>query len=243
MPTATSFTALGRGNGFPFCPTQRTSSTNSRGSSMTFPLEKVMEIYWKYSNPTGTDTSVVETPPNIGGPLPQVNISSNASQSFFAGSRFNAAPTFIEPFKRVCGNDPAGLGIISASSGFYQYNGVPYPYDLSVRIGYMSSITIIEDEDNLDDPNRFGVDFGDNTGGFYRQFSNGATAQNDLNKRITTYEPNANFTYQQEGSTQITFDGITAYKWRELSGDGSGYFSMSFDDVPEMTGVEKYTFN
>jgi len=241
MPTATAFTALGRGNGFPFCVTQRTSSTNTTGSSMTFSLEKVMEIYWKYSNPTGTDTSVVETPDGGNGPLPQVNISSNASQSFFAGRPFNSAPTFIEPFKRVCGNSNS-LGIISASSGFYQYNGVPYPYDLSVEIGYMSSITIIEDEDNLSSANRFGVDFGNFTGGFYRQFSDGAVAQNDLNKLITTYEPDDNETYQAEGSTQSTFDGITVWKWKQLSGDGSGYFSMSFDDVPEMTGVEKYTF-
>ena len=241
MPTATPFAALGMGNGFPFCPTQRTSSTNTTGSSMTFSLEKVMEIYWKYSNPTGIDTSVIETPPNVNGLLPQVNISSNASQSLFVG-RKSATPGFIEPLKRVCGNDPAGLGIISASSGFYQYNGASYPYDLSVAIGYSASIGIIEDSDNLDDPNRFGVDFGDNTRGFYRQFSNGAVAQNSLYKRITTYQPNPNLTYQQEGSTQITFDGITAYKWRELNGDGSGYFSMSFDDVPEITGVEKYTF-
>lgn len=246
MSTADSFTALGRGNGFPFCVTRKTSSTNTTGSSMTFSLEKVMEVYWKYSNPTGTDTSVVETPPNVNGALPQVNISSNASESFFASNRFNSPPEFIEPFKRVCGNDPGlpngrGLGIITASSGFYQYNGVPYPYDLSVEIGYMSSITIIEDEDNLDDPNRFGVDFGDNTGGFYRQFSNGATAQNDLNKRITTYNPGTGPTFDGV-VTQDTFDGITVFKWKELSGDGSGYFSMSFDDVPEITGVEKYTF-
>ena len=238
-PTATSFTALGRGNGFPFCPTQRTSSTNTTGSSMTFPLEKVMEIYWKYSNPTGTDTSVNHTPSNIDGPVPTVNISSNASQSFFAASRTSFAQ-FVEPHKRVCGSNR--INISSATSGFYQYNGVPYPYDLTVEIGYMSSIEIIEDEDNLSSANRFGVDFGDDTGGFYRQFSDGATAQNDLNKRITTYEPLPGATYQSEGSTQITFDGITVYKWRELSGDGSGYFSMSFDDVPEMTGVEKYTF-
>ena len=242
MPTATSFQTRGRRNGFPFCPTQRTSSTNTTGSSMTFSLEKVMEVYWKYSNPTGTDTSVVADPPNVDGALPQVNISSDASQSFFAASRNSASSQFIEPLKRVCGDQSVGLGIVSASSGFYQYNGVPYPYDLSVSIGYMSSITIIEDEDNLDDPDRFGVDFGDATGGFYRHFSNGASAQNDLNKRITTYQPLAGATYQSEGSTESTFDGITVYKWRELSGDGSGYFSMSFDDVPEMTGVEKYTF-
>lgn len=241
MPTATPFNALGAGNGFPFCVTQRTSSTNTTGSSMTFSLEKVMEIYWKYSNPTGTDTSVVETPPNVNGPVPQVNISSNASESFFSGSRFSSSLTFIEPFKRVCGNSNS-LGIISASSGFYQYNGVPYPYDLYVAIGYIASISIIEDSDNLSNANRFGVDFGNFTYGFYEQFSNGAVAQNSLYKRITTYEPDINITYQQEGSTQITFDGITVYKWRELNGDGSGYFNMSFDDVPEITGVEKYTF-
>lgn len=241
MSTADSFTALGRGNGFPFCVTRKTSSTNTTGSSMTFPLEKVMEIYWKYSNPTGIDTSVNHTPSNITGPVPTVNISSNASQSFFAASRNSASSQFIEPLKRVCGDQSVGLGIVSASSGFYQYNGVPYPYDLSVEIGYMSSITIIEDEDNLDDPNRFGVDFGDNTGGFYRQFSNGATAQNDLNKRITTYNPGTGPTFDGV-VTQDTFDGITVFKWKELSGDGSGYFSMSFDDVPEITGVEKYTF-
>ena len=240
MPTGTNFEAKGRRNGFPFCVTQRTSSTNTTGSSMTFSLEKVMEIYWKYSNPTGTDTSVVETPPNVDGPLPQVNISSNASQSFFYGFSSSTPNERIEPLERVCSSNR--INISSASSGFYQYNGVPYPYDLSVSIGYMSSITIIEDEDNLDDPNRFGVDFGDDTGGFYRHFSNGASAQNDLNKRITTYEPLPGATYQSEGSTETTFDGITVWRWRELSGDGSGYFSMSFDDVPEMTGVEKYTF-
>jgi len=240
MPTATSFTALGRGNGFPFCPTRKTSSTNTSGSSMTFSLEKVMEIYWKYSNPTGTDTSVVETPPNVDGALPQVNISSDASQSFFYGFSSSTPNARIEPLERVCSSNR--INISSASSGIYQYNGVSYPYDLSVSIGYMSSITIIEDEDNLDDPNRFGVDFGDYTGGFYRQFSNGAVTYNNLNKRITTYQPLAEATYQSEGSTESTFDGITVYKWRELSGDGIGYFSMSFDDVPEMTGVEKYTF-
>lgn len=241
MPTATSFQTRGRRNGFPFCPTQRTSSTNTTGSSMTFSLEKVMEVYWKYSNPTGTDTSVVADPPNVDGALPQVNISSDASQSFFAASRNSASSQFIEPLKRVCGDQSVGLGIVSASSGFYQYNGVPYPYDLSVSIGYMSSITIIEDEDNLDDPDRFGVDFGDATGGFYRHFSNGASAQNDLNKRITTYNPGTAPTFDGV-VTQDTFDGITVFKWKELSGDGSGYFGMSFDDVPEMTGVEKYTF-
>lgn len=241
MPTATSFTALGKGNGFPACVTRKTSSTNTTGSSMTFSLEKVMEIYWKYSNPTGTDTSVVETPPNVDGPVPQVNISSNASQSFFYAEASVTPNARIEPFERVCGSGNA-LKIESASSGYYQYNGVPYPYDLSVSIGYSASISIIEDEDNLDDPNRFGVDFGNSTYGFYSQFSSGAVAQNFLYKRITTYQPNPNFTYEGEGSTQITFDGITAYKWRELDGDGSGYFSMSFDDVPEITGVEKYTF-
>jgi hypothetical protein len=240
MPTATPFTALGAGNGFPFCPTRRTSSTNTSGSSMTFSLEKVMEIYWKYCNPTGTDTLVVKTLPNISGPVPQVNISSDASQSFFYGFSLSTPHVRIEPFKRVCSSNR--INISSASSGFYQYNGVPYPYDLYISIGYMSSITIIEDEDNLDDPNRFGVDFGNDTGGFYRHFSNGAVTQNFLHKRITTYEPDIYDTYEQEGSTQITFDGITVYKWRELNGDGSGYFPMSFDDVPEMTGVEKYTF-
>jgi hypothetical protein len=208
---------------------------------MTFPLEKVMEIYWKYSNPTGTDTSVVETPNNVSGPLPQVNISSNASQSFFCAEASVTPNVRIEPLQRVCGSRNV-LQIASASSGFYQYNGVPYPYDLYVAIGYNASISIIEDKDNLDDPNRFGVDFGEFTYGFYSQFSDGAATQNSLLKRITTYQPDSNFTYQQEGSTQITFDGITAYKWRELSGDGSGYFGMSFDDVPEITGVEKYTF-
>ena len=240
MPTATPFTALGRGNGFPFCVNRRTSSTNTTGSSMTFSLEKVMEIYWKYSNPTGTDTSVVETPEDPNDPI-SVNISSDASESFFASRQFNSAPTFIEPFKRVCGNSNS-LGIISASSGFYQYDGASYPFDLYVAIAYSASISIIEDSDNLGNANRFGVDFGDFTYGFYEQFSDGALIQNILYKRITTYEPDPNYTYEQEGSTQITFDGITAYKWRELSGTGSGYFSMSFDDVPEITGVEKYTF-
>jgi hypothetical protein len=209
---------------------------------MTFSLEKVMEVYWKYSNPTGTDTSVVADPPNVNGALPQVNISSDASQSFFAASRNTAIPQFIEPLKRVCGDQSRGLEIISASSGFYQYNGVPYPYDLSVSIGYMSNITIIEDEDNLSSANRFGVDFGiEGTGGFYRHFSNGATVQNDLNKLITTYNPSAAATFDGV-ITQDTFDGITVFKWKQLNGDGSGYFSMSFNDVPEMTGVEKYTF-
>jgi hypothetical protein len=174
MPTATPFTALGAGNGFPFCPTRRTSSTNTSGSSMTFSLEKVMEIYWKYCNPTGTDTLVVKTLPNISGPVPQVNISSDASQSFFYGFSLSTPHVRIEPFKRVCSSNR--INISSASSG------------------------------------------------------------------ITTYEPDIYDTYEQEGSTQITFDGITVYKWRELNGDGSGYFPMSFDDVPEMTGVEKYTF-
>jgi hypothetical protein len=241
MPTATSFNALGKGNGFPSCVTQRTSSTNATGSSMTFSLKKVMEIYWKYAYPTGSDTSVNHTPPNVDGPVPTVNISSNASQSSFYAPSSSTPNARIEPFERVCGSSNS-LQIASASSGIYQYNGVPYPYDLFVSIGYSASISIIEDKDNLDDPNRFGVDFGDDTYGFYFQFSDGAVTQNFLYKRITTYEPDANFTYQQEGSTQITFDGITAYKWRELSGDESGYFSMSFDDVPEITGVEKYTF-
>jgi hypothetical protein len=241
MPTAIPFTALGRGNGFSFCPTRKTSSTNFTGSSMTFSLEKVMEVYWKYSNPTGTDTSVVATPPNVDGALPQVNISSDASQSFFAASRNSASSQFIEPLKRVCGDQSVGLGIVSASSGFYQYNGVPYPYDLSVSIGYESNITIIEDEDNLSSANRFGVDFGYDTGGFYRHFSNGATVQNDLNKRIATYNPGTGAAVDGV-VTQDTFDGITVFKWKEISGYGSGYFSMSFNDVPEMTGVEKYTF-
>ena len=117
-----------------------------------------------------------------------------------------------------------------------------YPFDLYVAIGYSASISIIEDSDNLSNANRFGVDFGNFTYGFYEQFSDGALIQNILYKRITTYEPDVSLTYEQEGSTQITFDGITAYKWRELNGIGSGYFNMEFDDVPEMTGVEKYTF-
>lgn len=242
MPTAIPFTALGAGNGFPVCVNRMTSSTNVDGSSMTFPLEKVMEIYWQYSNPTGIDTSVNHTPTNITGPVPTVNISSNASESLFYATSTSTPDAKIKPFERVCGSSNS-LRIVSASSGLYQYNGVPYPYDLYVAIGYSASISIIEDEDNLDDLNRFGLDFGDFTYGFYEQFSDGATTQNSLYKRITTYEPDPNFTYQQEGSTQIDFDGITVYKWRELSGDGSGYFTMDFDEVPEITGVEKYTFN
>tara|TARA_R100001510_G_scaffold56299_1_gene61583 strand:- start:1072 stop:1698 length:627 start_codon:yes stop_codon:yes gene_type:complete len=207
---------------------------------MTFSLEKVMEVYWKYAKPTGTDTSVVHTPQNVDGPVPVVNISSNASQSFFCATRTSNSAQFVEPHKRVCGNNL--INISSATSGFYQYNGVPYPYDLTVTIGYMSNITIIEDEDNLSSANRFGIDFGiEGTGGFYRQFSNGATTQNDLNKLITTYNPSPSATFDGV-VTQDTFDGITVYKWKQLNGDGSGYFSMSFNDVPEMTGVEKYTF-
>ncbi len=245
MPTATPFTALGRGNGFPFCVTRKTSSTNTTGSSMTFSLEKVMEIYWKYSNPTGIDTSVVETPSSPNDPI-SVNISSDASQSFFYGFSPSTSSSSaiqnarIKPLERVCSRNR--INIKTASSGIYQYNGADYPFDLYVAIGYNSSISIIEDSDNLSNANRFGVDFGDFTSGFYEHFSDGALIQNILYKRITTYEPNPDYTYQQEGSTQITFDGITAYKWREVNGSGSGYFNMEFDDVPEITGVEKYTF-
>lgn len=120
MPTADSFTALGRGNGFPFCPTNVDvsgfdhwvtlagySKTNAdAGSSVTetqikTSLERCMELYW--------NTELVKT-----------SVDAEASNSFFSEEIntqdfehkiMKTASVALEPRERVCYTNLTGLSI------------------------------------------------------------------------------------------------------------------------------------
>ena len=80
MPTATSFTALGRGNGFPFCASKIDVSVydnwitlggTAKGNTptdaeKTTSLENAMKLWWNYYSATGSFSASFSTPDESG---------------------------------------------------------------------------------------------------------------------------------------------------------------------------------
>lgn len=103
MPTATSFTALGRGNGFPFCPFKvdvsgydnwvtlgGVSSGSASSAEINTSLARCMKLYWNLSSATASFTA------NISSSSPAINYNINKDLS---NHEYEITP---EPKERIC---------------------------------------------------------------------------------------------------------------------------------------------
>lgn len=89
MPTATSFTALGRGNGFPYCNLRVDVSQYDNFAALS--LSEAMNVYWNlYGMSASFTSSLSESSQNV-------NYSFNKNGS---GSPIISP----EPIERICGN-------------------------------------------------------------------------------------------------------------------------------------------
>lgn len=112
MPTATSFTALGRGNGFPLCPTNvdvsgfdhwvtlaGVTSGSATEAQIKTSLENCMNLYW---NTELVKTSVDAEADNAGSSV-QINTQD------FEHKIMKTASVALEPRERVCYGNLTGL--------------------------------------------------------------------------------------------------------------------------------------
>lgn len=123
MPISTPFTALGRGNGFPFCPAKTNVSNHARwitlggtqkGNSATDDEKKTsfinaVKIFWNTNKPSGSPTN------SKGGGLGDIIIRTGGS---------TGDP--LEPIDRACrrANDVRGGANASGSSGDESFRSI-----------------------------------------------------------------------------------------------------------------------
>ena len=98
MPTATQFTALGAGNGFPRCVSRVSASDDDFPSggilNGNLTLEQVMHLYWNIESITIT-VNRTDFPPDGG------NSSSTINQALFKLEN-KPSVTISKPHERVC---------------------------------------------------------------------------------------------------------------------------------------------
>jgi len=138
MPTATPFTALGRGNGFPFCPTKVDVSTFDNVRELT--LAEAMKIFWNLYSGTPTLsyswTYTSPTPPN--------------PESYSYSASLNSEVVLTPdkyPHDRVCYVSGISLNE-SESDGTEEDRGVFLRFQLSTFIRRLYN-GVTTDEDNF----------------------------------------------------------------------------------------------
>jgi hypothetical protein len=160
MSTATSFTALGRGNGFPRCVSRVSASDADFPASGilngNLSLEQVMYLYWNIENISITVTRD-DLPPDGD------SFSSTINQAPFRLSN-KPSGTISKPFERVCytngitasGNSGSSSDtFVSATSGL-DFGGS------EEGGGYLNAGNLIYDKDN--EAYQIGTVFVDNSG-------------------------------------------------------------------------------
>jgi len=250
MPTATSFKALGAGNGFPKC----VSKHNGVGATpLTFSLEQAMDVYWLTNRISGTDATWTQS--NIGFDLPDMSIRSGISDTAFYAARDNytrdedgfAIVPYL-PHQRVCGN--LENKIFYADFGpflwgrYSEDNGLPIGSggaEAQATMGYEGGFQVVEDENNPDGKNKYGI-VGEMQG-FCR--SKGyilSSFEFELIQHYTTYVPDPSDVNGSVGT--ISIGDFTLYSWEGNLSGGAGALAIqpASEDLPKISGFEKYTF-
>tara|TARA_R110000803_G_C11898509_1_gene311815 strand:+ start:36 stop:896 length:861 start_codon:yes stop_codon:yes gene_type:complete len=124
MPTATSFAALGKGNGFPFCASKIdvsgydnwiTLGGTAKGNDptdgeKTTSLENAMKLWWNYYSATGSFSASFSTPDESG------SVTHTGKEVIIKRDGEGGA---LEPVNRSCkGTDPSPFRNDQLSSGF-----------------------------------------------------------------------------------------------------------------------------
>jgi len=251
MPTATSFTALGAGNGFPEC----VSKHNGVGSTpLTFSLAQAMDVYWLTNRISlGTDATWTQSDPGFD--LPDMSIRSDISETAFYAARdeyavdedgFAIVPYL--PRQRVCGN--LGNRIFYADFGPFFWgrysanNGQPIGSggaEATATMGYEGGFQIVEDENNPNGKNKYGI-VGEMEGFCRSEGYIGSSFQYELIQHYTTREPDPSEVNGSVGT--ISIGDFTLYSWEgHLTGGGGGLdIRPTSENLPKISGFEKYTF-
>lgn len=123
MPTATSFTALGRGNGFPFCPTKvdvsgftnwitlgGSTSRNPPASEINQSLENAMKLWWNLYSMTGSFSCALTN-------SEKGNISVSATNHELILKRSGESDSLV-PIQRACRGTETSAFVSNLSSTF-----------------------------------------------------------------------------------------------------------------------------
>lgn len=188
MPTATSFAALGRGNGFPFCPTSVDvsgfdhwvtlagySKTNAdAGSNVTetqikTSLTRCVNLYW--------NTELVKT--SIDAEASDSSSTAQINTQDFEHKIMKTASVALEPRERVCYTNLTGLSLNqTTSSGFPQCNAIIH-FKLEPARMYNGAITDIN--------NFVGFGFSDLIDGFCSAGHSGGVNVASVQSDISSY--------------------------------------------------------
>jgi len=246
MSTASSFTALGAGNGFPECVSKIQSG---RGSTpLIFSLAQVMEVYWLINRiSSGTDTTWTQEGEQG---LPDMNIRSDISETAFFAVRDNYTRLTYTPAERSCGNLGNRIGYADFGpflwGGYSANNGKPTDSggaNMRATMGFEGGFQIVQDENNLNGKNKYGI-VGD-LKGFCR--SKGfvlGSSEYELLQHYSTYEPDPNDV--GSGSIgKISIGDFTLYSWEgPLFGGNTGlnFAIPKSENLPKISAFDKYTF-
>jgi len=248
MSTASSFAALGAGNGFPEC----VSKHNGVGATpLTFSLEQAMDVYWLTNRISGTDATWTRKGDSL---LPSMSIRSGISDTAFYAAKdtgYEVVPYL--PHQRVCGNLENRIFYADFGpflwGGYSEYNGLPIGSggaEASAIMGYRGGFQIVEDANNPNGKNKYGI-VGEMEGfchseGYYTVSS----FEYKLIQHYTTRVPDSSEVNGSVGT--ISIGDFTLYSWEGhlFGGGGGGSGDTSFiptsANLPKISGFNKYTF-
>ncbi len=228
MPTADTFTALGRGNGFPFCIDEKLD-VSSYDAVQPLTLAQAMKIYWNLHGAVGFFKFPTGQP---GSPI--INVEDINDQDFIdyssetGGINEDNSDTPTEPKERVCSPPFSGI------------NGFKSVDDSTSFSSFGSSINLEDGfvryyNGNVSNENNF-IGYG-YLGKYFVKFSGVATANKENIVVLATH-----FKASQYGgyssiaeSSVVTFDGIPMLKIQMLPDNGL--------TGANVTGLNFYTYS
>lgn len=245
MPTATEFTALGAGNGFPFCLTKvdvsgydywttlsgwsKVSTPADDTASIADSMKNAMALYWNFDgltyNATQTKNAVVAGVP----------YSATATITEYSS---NGSILEVQPKDRVCGSTPIDFGIFDSDTAVDPPTGQP---KVAARVDFSSvpifgsQICLMYNGATTSEENFVGYGFGQfydfqlsafvGSNIFVRSFSNSGSSDIDYYAMPTNISGiSMSFVCGASGDTKLPSTGSASSTYPDSTGSDSVEF-------------------
>jgi hypothetical protein len=225
MPTADPFTALGKGNGFPFCIDEKLD-VSSYDAVQPLTLAQAMKIYWNLHGATGFFKFPADQTGN-----PIIEVEDINDQDFIDYDGVTGAidednsGTPTEPKGRVC-NPP--FGGINGSKGIDGNRGFSsFGSDINLEDGLVRYY-----DGNVSNENNF-IGYG-YFGLYFVRFAGVETAGNSNIVLLATHFKESQYGSYSPESSVVTFDSIPMLKIQTNPGNGL--------TGANVTGLDFYTY-